>query len=207
VISTAVLDILARFSNQSQLEQALETVCQSNSLLILNLISREAACARKDMIMYGLKEARASSYLSGLWIWEWLLIILQHVSNRLDDKPRGYLGEFYPLHVASRIAGCPPPVVLLCLRAYPQDARTVLDPKSLSLPHHQVASWTAAPQPPATERSSASFSRTDRSASTNCRKFMLLKAIESEHPPGMNARNCQGRTPLEVAAESSAGAP
>jgi hypothetical protein len=179
---TAILDILARYSSQIQLEQALETAYQCNTLLILNLLSQEEASARRDMIVFGLKEARASSSLTGVWIWDWLLVILRHVSNRLGNKPRSYQGEVYPLHVASQITDCPPPVLLLCLRAFPQDARAVLDPTGLNLPIHQIASWT------------------NEMGHSSCRRTICLKAIEFENP---QVRNRQGESSLEPEVESS----
>jgi hypothetical protein len=170
---TAILDMLARYSSQSQLEQALEMACQCNSLLILNLLSQEEANARRDMILFGLKEARTSSSLAGVWIWEWLLVVLRHVSNRLGNKPRSYLGAFYPLHVAWQTE-CPPSVLLLCLRAFPQDARAVLDLANLALSHSQIVSWTS--DLPSGEQFSEPAASTTNS---NCRKIICLKAIES----------------------------
>jgi hypothetical protein len=212
--STAILDVLARCCSQSQLELAIEELYRCNTLATTKLLADEEAIARRDRLVFGLTEPRPSATLAGHRVWEWLLVLLRHVSNRLGNSngPRAtssHNKDFYPLHVASQIPGCPPPFVLLTIRAFPRDVQTAFDATTGNLPAHQIAMWKThrgasgmADVPP----SSCSVHEHDvtgtATSSTWCRRSMCLTALDSEHPPSMHAKNILGQTPLDLEAES-----
>jgi hypothetical protein len=209
--STAILDVLGRYASQAQLEQAIEDLYRCNTLATMTLVANEEAIARRDRLLFGLDEPRPSATLAGQWIWEWLLVLLRHVSNRLGNKssssgrPRSSSSssspsDLYPLHVASQIPGCPPPFVLLAIRAFPRDVQTALDSTTNNLPAHQVAVWTRR------EASGTDDDVAPPNGSTWCRRSMCLTALDAEHPPGMHAKNSLGKTPLELEAETEHGA-
>lgn len=212
--STAILDVLARYSSQAQLEQAIEELYQCNTLATMNLLANEEAIARRDRLRFGLDEPRPSSTLAGHWIWEWLLVLLRHASNRfgnssntISGRPRASSSsnnDFYPLHVASQIRGCPPPFLLLTIRAYPHDVQTALD-STTNLPAHQIAMWTTGDGGSGPSSSAHNATATTNS-STLCRRSMCQTALDSEHPPSMHAKNSLGKTPLDLEAESEYGA-
>ena len=165
---------------------------------------------------FGLDEARPSATLAGHWIWEWLLVLLRHASNRLGSsnnisgRPRAstaHSNNFYPLHVASQIPGCPPPFVLLTIRAHPRDVQTALDSTTKNLPAHQVATWTTGDvvSGPCSSAHNVTAGSSSSSSSTLCRRSMCLTALDSEHPPSMHTKNGLGKTPLELEAESEYG--
>lgn len=194
VAETAVLDVFARYCRQCHLEEALETLYSCNTLLVMDMLSREEARARRNIQQFG-RQTRPSEL--HVWVWDWALTILRHIHCMQSYAIDGGCGQlpvhhkqkqqqeipFLPLHVASKIRDCPTPFLFMAMRTCPGDVR-MQDCKTGNLPIHSVASWSL---------------ENDGSA---CRKSMGLTSLGSEYPKAMNVKNKTGKTPEMLTQES-----
>lgn len=148
--------------------------------------------------------------LSNWWGWKWTVLLLKY--GTLHQKRRG--ARFMALHAAASVKGCPLPILLLSVRAFPKQIREldVSDVEGVgNLPLHIVCSWELTPigQPEGKEDSSVELPLEEEqrqaieqytdSMAINVRKDMAITALLNEHPGAAKIKNQRGELPLSVA--------
>lgn len=182
-VSSTILELLAAQSDQKQLEAALETLYACNTLTVMERYAKEEARAHENIRHFG-RQTRASDKVDAFWVWEWVLILLEAIHNRIHSTEKITAPPpFHALHVASQITDCPPPFLLLAMRVSPSEVRTA-DRNQHNLPLHQVASWQI------------------EKGGSLCRKSMTLTSVLHEYPAAMDEKNNAGKTPMDLETES-----
>jgi len=176
--STAVLKILVQHCSRKLLEQGLEALFACNTLSIMERFAKEEDHARCNIQRFG-RQTRAS--LADYWIWEWALIILRGIHNRIYGNRKV---PFYALHVASQITDCPTPFLTFAMRTCPSEVRAP-DRTKLNLPIHNVASW-----------------KYNGEGENICRKSMSLTSLVAEYPASIDVKNKDGESPIELEKKS-----
>ena len=174
--SKVVLGAMAPHSSLEVVSEALETLYSCNSLIIMDMISQEEKRTRQNVLLDFGKQARGRS-AAGHWIWEWLLDLLAVLHTRTAADRHA---PFHALHLISNLPNCPPPFLLLAMRAYPYDIKTP-DPSSGNLPLHNVAAWAATSNVPSTVR-----------------KYMCIESLSMAHEEGLALANAAGKTPVDL---------
>jgi hypothetical protein len=184
VASTTVLKLLAENSSRETLEEALETLYACNTSTVMQRFVQEESRARHNIQLFG-RQTRASPGATEFWVWEWALLILRCVHDRIYGTDQAL---FQALHVASQITDCPTPFVVLAMRSFPGEARTP-DRMKQNTPLHSVASWQLPEESPL------------------CRKSMTVRTLASEYPAALETKNKRKKTPqdLEEASGSFVG--
>eukprot|EP00521_Asterionellopsis_glacialis_P011812 CAMPEP_0195292612 /NCGR_PEP_ID=MMETSP0707-20130614/10291_1 /TAXON_ID=33640 /ORGANISM="Asterionellopsis glacialis, Strain CCMP134" /LENGTH=457 /DNA_ID=CAMNT_0040353123 /DNA_START=57 /DNA_END=1427 /DNA_ORIENTATION=- len=195
--------------------KALDLLLECNSLEVLENVALEEAqasslklrarrMARSDSVSV---VSRASTiYTTGstnfahFWVWEWAVLILKNQykrrmnqqqqihSNLKMDNPASsspVTPPFCILHEAARAKDCPLPILMLAIRAFPEDLRAP-DTFTGNYPLHFIAGWRV--------------SSSDEKAIS--RKSMALSAFVTEFPEATKFQNKQGKTPLSLALET-----
>jgi hypothetical protein len=176
--STVVLQILAESSSRQTLEDALETLYACNTSTVMQRFVEEESRARRNIKLFG-RQTRAGA--TDFWVWEWALIILRCVHDRIYGTDQAL---FQALHVASQITDCPTPFLALAMRSSPGETRTP-DRTTLNMPLHSVASW-----------------QLPEGTSSLCRKSMAVRTLETEYPAALEAKNNRKKTPVDLEEES-----
>jgi hypothetical protein len=190
--STLVLKALTQQDLGISIPRSLDLLLACNSRGVLERVAREEAQSFAGRLRDRRKQRKSPNVEPPLppgsrfryWVWDFVLTILrsEHEHTYRDIKP---VPPFNALHTASQIADFPLPFMMLCLRAYPAQARTPSIVQS-ELPIHSVAGW-------------------DVSDSMVARKSMTLTQMVSDHPRACRVKNRQGKTPCSLALETGTG--
>ena len=172
--SKVVLGAVAPHCSLEVLSEALETLYSCNSLIIMDMISQEEKRTRQNIMLDFGRQARGRS-AAGHWIWEWLLDLLAVLHTRTAADRQA---PFHALHLISNLPNCPPPFLLLAMRAYPYDIKTP-DPSG-NLPLHNVAAWAMNAVP------------------STVRKYMCIESLSVVHEEGLALANAAGKTPVDL---------
>lgn len=155
---------------------ALEVLYEWNSSSILHAVE----CAS---IASGRNNSLAMSDLNGWWVWQWLILLLElsiiHVEGRC---------QFSATHAAASLPhGCPLPLLMLLIRAFPIQAR-IPCPMTRTSQYvlHSVCCW------------GGTVPRNGDTVNYS-RKQMALSAVLREFPAASSVTDSEGRTPLCLA--------
>jgi hypothetical protein len=189
---TLVLKALTSQDSGISIPRSLDLLLACNSRGVLERIAQEEALSFAAKLRDRRKRRTSPNEELPLhhgsrfryWVWDFVLAILrsEHEHTYRDIKP---VPPFNALHTASQIADFPLPFMMLCLRAYPAQARTPSIVQS-ELPIHSVAGW-------------------EISDSMVARKSMTLTQMVSDHPGACRVKNRQGKTPSSLALETGTG--
>lgn len=130
----------------------------------------------------------ATSSLSSWWAWKWSIMLLKY--GEVSRRKRG--GRFRAVHAAAGAEGCPLPIIMLAIRAFPNQVREFDGTDSDSngggggdLPLHIVAGWSS-------------------QGLGGDRRGAALCALLTEYPEAAEIKNKDGRTALVLALERGA---
>ena len=194
---TKVLKALTERDLGISIPRSLDLLLSCNSRGVLERVAQEEALSFAGRLRDRQRQ-RASpdleeqtpigSRFQYYWVWDFVLAILrsEHEHTYRDIKP---VPPFNALHTASQIADFPLPFMMLCLRAYPAQARTPSIVQS-ELPIHSIAGWNV---------DSAA------NASIVARKSMTISQMASDHPKACRVKNRHGKTPCSLALETGTG--
>lgn len=172
------LDVLFECASSALLEQiALEEAEASSSKL----------CARRQARSKGIDTTTAlpapSTKFLTSWVWEWLVIILKAGDMKTGADSNQSEKPFMVVHSACQVKDCSIGLLMLIVRAYPNQVR-IEDETTGDFPLHMVAGWETL------------------DPTSISRKSMALSVLISEYPDATKIRNKSGKTPLSLALET-----
>jgi hypothetical protein len=135
------------------------------------------------------KSKSVIAQISQWWVWKWTIMILKY--STLPRKKKG--ARFLALQAAASLVGCPLPVLVLALSAFPDQvkAKDETHGNDGNLPLHSVCAW------PSEQEDSVS---TDPVISS--RKGMAISALLQRYPNAAFVCNHHDQTPLDLAIAS-----
>jgi hypothetical protein len=154
-ILRALLEVdpaLARPSKSSPVGP-LEILYKCNAPIILNAVDK----ATKVKISSENKAISSLKELSNMWVWGWTIMLLRYGTMHL--KKRGT--QFSALHAAAMTEGCPLPIIMLAVRAFPSQIKQGDQMTETSmLPLQLICCWgrTRHPHPKIVSRKGAAIS-------------------------------------------------
>jgi hypothetical protein len=134
-----------------------------------------------------LRSLNGCSILSDWWAWKWALLLLKFgvISEGKRSRP------FCAVHAATRLVGCPLPILALAITTYPKQV-SERDPRDelYNLPLHNICSW-----------------RCDQEIICGdpfflSRKVKAIQCLLEEYPEAARMTNNMSETPLQLAIES-----
>jgi hypothetical protein len=134
------------------------------------------------------KSKSVIAQISQWWVWRWTVLILKY--STLPHKKKG--ARFLALQAAAGLVGCPLPVLMLALSAFPDQIKVTdeMHGKDGNLPLHSVCSWPC-------EQDSLSSDPVISS-----RKGMAISALLQRYPNAAFVCNRHHETPLDLAIAS-----
>jgi ankyrin repeat protein len=183
--ASSFLKVLASLVTSCAHADRAEKLFSYNSFQVIKLVTKEDEryWKNRDRASFNHDYLVTQTKLSESWIWEYLHILLRamHQQTFRNMKP---LPPFNALHTAVSIPDFPLPFLMLLCKAYPKQLETPNITDLGNLPLHSVTTWTPK----------------DCGAS---RKSMAVTQLLCEDFGASKHRNQQGKTPLDLATESS----
>lgn len=158
----------------------LEVLYECNSSAILDALE----CAS---ISSGRNNSLSMKDLNGWWVWQWMLVLLKY--SVADTWTHG--SEFSATHAAVSLDnGCPMPLLMLLVRAFPNQARIPCPMTGTNrYALHSVCCWGG--------KESSNDDPMNYS-----RKQMAISAMLREYPAATSITDSEERTPLCLALEN-----
>jgi hypothetical protein len=131
-------------------------------------------------------------------VWKWSILLLKYLHHKRGAK-------FQAVHSASSSPGCPLPLLMLAIRAFPNQIR---EPDEHSgngnLPLHMVASWGIPPSRREEQEDARAPARYVASLDPIAQrtKTMVVSELLTEYPDAARVRNKRGKTPLALLVEA-----
>ena len=166
---------------------AIELLYRSNANAFLEVVSLDDIKKRSKGRSNGEPQDSKAviSEITKWWVWRWVILLLKY--GTLPHKKRG--ARFFALQAAAGLVGCPLPVLILAMHAFPKQIRLVdeMYAEDGNLPLHEVCAWPC------------DHDCTSTDPVISSRKGMAIAALLQEYSEAAEASNCRGETPLELA--------
>mmetsp|Transcript_29706 Transcript_29706/g.86571 ORF Transcript_29706/g.86571 Transcript_29706/m.86571 type:complete len:571 (-) Transcript_29706:1639-3351(-) len=136
--------------------------------------------------------------LSSWWVWKWSILLLKYLHHKRGSK-------FQAVHSASSSPGCPLPLLMLAIRAFPNQIREADEHSGNgNLPLHMVASWGIPPSRREEQEDARAAARYVASLDPIAQrtKAMVLSELLTEYPDAARVRSKRGKTPLALLVEA-----
>lgn len=126
------------------------------------------------------------------------ILLLKYLHHKRGSK-------FQAVHSASSSPGCPLPLLMLAIRAFPNQIREADEHSGNgNLPLHMVASWGIKPSRREEQEDSRAPARYAASMDPIAQrtKTMVVSELLTEYPDAARVRNKRGKTPLALLVEA-----
>lgn len=169
-----------------------------------SVVERQRSCT--SSVFYPTASESVKSTLSEWWVWKWTVLLLKY--GTMTRERRGTF--FKAVHAAASVGGCPLPLLMLTVRAFPKQIRETAEGGNLAL--HIVCSWgsdkvklsdsgnDAGAEDGANGNVLAATSNVSTADTVEAsRRGMVLCALLGEYAKAAGMSNDEGRYPLSLA--------